>query len=176
VTDLAVHVEVKDKAITRAVGAEMRRSREVRGWSRAHLVTLLPSGIGERTLLAYEHGLRALTVPRFTEISLVLGVEPPTMMARGLQQARIYLENMPLLVDLHALLRAASTGRAQFRPIVQWARNALNEYPCGSMEVTPAAVHNLALYMGCTHRDLASYLAQFAPEMVEEQEATARPQ
>ena len=67
--------EVPSKAFARAVGEELRRTREARGWSRAQFVKLLPSGVGERTLLAYEHGLRQLTVPRLNEISQVLEVD-----------------------------------------------------------------------------------------------------
>ena len=48
------------KAVSRAMGEELRRAREARGWSRDYLVSRLPSGIGDRTLLSYEHGTRHL--------------------------------------------------------------------------------------------------------------------
>ncbi len=46
--------DVAERAISRAVGEELRRAREAKGWSRAQLVGMLPSGIGDRTLLSYE--------------------------------------------------------------------------------------------------------------------------
>lgn len=65
---------MSDKVISRAVGEEMRRTREAKGWSRNYLVTRLPSGIGARTLLSYEHGTRHLTLLRFIEVCRALGV------------------------------------------------------------------------------------------------------
>jgi transcriptional regulator with XRE-family HTH domain len=169
VTDVVdLPVAVTDKAITKAVGAELRRAREARGWSRAQFVRLLPSGVGERTLLAYEHGLRQLTVPRLNEISQVLEIDAPTVMARGLAQARICLENLPLHVDLHALLGYTGKGNGTFRPMVQWARNMLSECPGGIVEVEPAVVRNLAVFIGRPHRELATYLARFTPPTVPE--------
>jgi transcriptional regulator with XRE-family HTH domain len=66
--------DVTDKAFARISGQEIRRAREARGWSRVQLVERLPSGIGDRTLLSYEQGLRQLSVIRFVEISRALGV------------------------------------------------------------------------------------------------------
>jgi ribosome-binding protein aMBF1 (putative translation factor) len=48
--------EATEKVISRAIGEELRRAREATGWSRLQLVSRLPSGIGDRTLLSYEHG------------------------------------------------------------------------------------------------------------------------
>jgi len=47
-------LKVTEKAISRALGEELRRARDALGLSRAQFVATLPSGIGERTLLAYE--------------------------------------------------------------------------------------------------------------------------
>jgi len=60
--------EVPEKAISRALGEELRREREALGWSRAQLVARLPSGIGDRTLLSYEHGTRHSTALWLIEI------------------------------------------------------------------------------------------------------------
>jgi len=65
--------DTSDKVISRALGEELRRAREALGWSRGHLVARLPSGIGERTLLSYEHGTRHLTALRFVELCRALG-------------------------------------------------------------------------------------------------------
>lgn len=110
--------------------------------------TSLPSGIGDRTLLAYEHGLRQLTLCRLTELTVGLEVDPATVVARGLQRARLHLDRLTLHVDLRALLDHNGAGRGKFRPINQWARNALNENPHGVTEidakvVQPRVVHGL---------------------------------
>jgi hypothetical protein len=51
-----------------------------------------------------------------------------------------------------------------FSPMLKWARNALKEHPAGIVEVEPAVVQHLALFIGCTYRDLANYLAWFLPD------------
>jgi transcriptional regulator with XRE-family HTH domain len=162
-----------DKAISRAVGEELRRRREAAGWSRAELVARLPSGIGDRTLLSYEHGTRHLTVLRLIELCRPLGVSTPALLASALQRARIYLENLDLRIDLHALLDDKTD---RFRPMAQWARNKLNQCPGGIVEVGPAVVSEIALFMGCDHRDLATYLVRFTPEDAEPQEDDASTQ
>lgn len=156
--------KVSDRVISRAIGEEFRRTRQARGWSRLQLVERLPSGIGERTLLSYEHGTRHLTALRLIEICRELETDAPTLMRRALQRAYIHLENLALQVDLRALL---SDGNDTYRPMVQWAQNALNEHPHGVVEVEPAAVRNLALFMGCASEQLARYLARFLPDDID---------
>ncbi len=149
------------KAIAKALGEELRRAREETGLSRAQFVTMLPSGIGERTLLAYEHGLRQLTVARLAELCAVLGVTAPGTLTHALQKSGLYLQNLVLEVDLNRLLADKNN---KFKPMFPWARNRLNETPTGVVELTPAAVHELAAFIGQTHNDLADHLAKFAPE------------
>lgn len=153
--------EVTDRTISRAIGEELRRAREEKGWSRGHLVTRLPSGIGERTLLSYEHGARQLTVLRLIEICRGLGVAPPTLLNQALQRARIHLQNLVLQIDLNDLL---NDENEKFRPMFQWARNRLSENPDGLVELSPSSVRELAAFVGCTHHELATYLARFIPE------------
>lgn len=154
-------IELPDKVISRALGEELRRAREACGWSRWQLVARLPSGIGDRTLLSYEHGTRHLSMVRFIEICWALGVDSATLHARALQRARIHMETMNLQVDVRHLLRDETPA---FRPMAQWARNALNEHPDGVVFVEPAVVRNLALFVGCPRSDLVDYLARFVPE------------
>jgi ribosome-binding protein aMBF1 (putative translation factor) len=52
----SVSGEVMNKMISRAIGEELRRAREASGLTLAQLSARLPSGVGERTLLSYEHG------------------------------------------------------------------------------------------------------------------------
>jgi transcriptional regulator with XRE-family HTH domain len=158
--------DVAERAISRAVGEELRRTREAKGWSRAQLVGKLPSGIGDRTLLSYEHGTRHLTVLRLVELCRVLGVPAPTLLNRALQRARLHLQNLVLEIDLHQMLADKSD---KFRPMFQWARNKLNENPDGVVELAPTSVRELATFVGCSHRDLAKYLARFIPEDLPEE-------
>ena len=93
-------VDLTERAISRALGEELRRTREACGWSRAQLVGMLPSGIGDRTLLSYEHGTRHLTVLRLIELCSALGVAADAVVAHALQRARIHLEGTsPWMLD-----------------------------------------------------------------------------
>lgn len=153
--------ESSDRAISRAIGEELRRTREAIGWSRAQLVAQLPSGIGDRTLLSYEHGTRHLAVLRFIELCHVLGVTAPTLLNQALQRAHIHLQNIALRIDLRFLLNDRGD---KFRPMHQWARNKLNENPDGVVELPPPSVRELATFVGCAHQELANYLARFPPD------------
>ena len=151
-----------DKAISRAVGEELRRAREANEWTRAQLVARLPSGIGDRTLLSYEHGTRHLTVLRLIELCRVLNVGAPHLLGLALQRARVCLDNLTLWVDLRALLTDNST---EFRAMLVWARRTLAQHPDGVVEVAPAVVETLATVIGCPRGDLTAYLVRFVPDM-----------
>lgn len=153
--------EPPDKMISRAIGVELRRAREARGWSRGSLVARLPSGIGDRTLLSYEHGTRALTVLRLVELSRELDVPAPILLSQALQRARLELTNLVLQVDLQAMLKHENS---KFQPMVQWARNKLNEHPDGVVTLPPSSVRELATFVGHSYDELATYLATFTPE------------
>lgn len=105
--------------IRRALGAELRRAREKRGWSRAQLAASMPSGIGERTLRSYESGTRAFTVLRLIELCQALGIPVGGLVSMAVQRARIHLENLVLLVDLPGLL---NDDTDRFRPLHQCAK------------------------------------------------------
>jgi transcriptional regulator with XRE-family HTH domain len=151
----------EEKAISRAISEELRRARETQGWSRIQLVSLLPSGIGDRTLLSYEHGTRHLTALRLIEICQALGVDAPTLLNQALQRARIHLANLVLRIDLRFLLNDRSE---KFRPMHQWARNRLNDTPDGVAELPPSSVRELATFVGCTYQELGNFLCRFLPD------------
>lgn len=90
--------------VSKAIGDELRRAREGRDWSRAQFVARLPSGIGERTLLSYEHGVRELAVLRLLELCVSLDTDPIDVLGLALQRAKVLLDNVDLRVDLRALL------------------------------------------------------------------------
>lgn len=160
---LDVRDEATAKAIARALGEELRRAREARGWSRAQLVELLPSRIGERTLLSYEHGGRQLTVLRLIELSEALGVPASVVFAQALQRARLYLHNLVLRVDLRQLLK---NGNSTYRSVFPWALNRLHDSEDGVIEVTPTGVRELAAFIGRTVVELSTYLTKFTPQDV----------
>jgi transcriptional regulator with XRE-family HTH domain len=152
---------VSAEIIAGALGEELRRAREKGRWSRAEFVKRLPSGIGDRTLLAYEHGLRHLTIIRLIELCEALGVVPTDVMTLAFERARLQLENLVLQVDLRAMIANKSM---KFRPMHQWACNRLNDTPTGIAELTPTALRELAAMIGYPRKDLADYLARFTPE------------
>lgn len=157
--------EVALKVISRAIGDELRRTREANGWSRDYLVTRLPSGIGARTLLSYEHGTRHLTLLRFIELSTALGVAAGALLNQALQRARIHLENLVLQIDLQQLLKDKNE---KFLSMVQWAHNKLIEHPDGIVELPPSSVRELATFIGCPYDELANYLAGFIPDLADD--------
>jgi transcriptional regulator with XRE-family HTH domain len=155
------------KAVACALGAEIQTARDALGLSRAKFVRLLPSGIGDRTLLAYEHGLRWLTVIRLLELCDALGTSAPELLARALRRAALFLDNLTIEVDLRKVL---NNTNVKYRSLEQWARNRLNDAPDGVAAVTPSAIRELAAFLGQPQDDLARYLSTFMPEPLPEQE------
>lgn len=149
-----------ERAIAKALGQELRRTREEHGWSRADLVALLPSTIGDRTLLAYEHGTRHLTVIRLVELAECLQVAAPDLLTLALQRARLHLEHLVLQIDLPALL---GDRNVRYSAMHRWARRKLAENPSGIGELHPAALRELASYLDYSSEELADYLATFTP-------------
>jgi transcriptional regulator with XRE-family HTH domain len=149
------------EAIARALGDELRRVRETLGLSRAAFVRRLPSGIGDRTLLAYEHGIRQLTIVRFLELCDGLEASPPDLLAHALQRAELHLSHLKLRVDLNKVL---SERNMNFRPLAQWARNRLNHTPNGIIAMSPDAILELAAVVGHPQDDLTRYLCKFTPD------------
>lgn len=153
--------ELPDDAIlSRALGEELRSAREARGWTRAELSVLLPSGIGERTLLSYEHGVRHSTFLRLVEIGQVVGVDAATLMARAMLRARHHAETLTLRVDLN---KVCTDETDDFGPMRVWARHALVDHPGGVVEVVPLVAKHLAWVVGRSHRELAKHLLRFTP-------------
>ena len=171
-----VGVDVTDEAtgaaIARALGEELRRVREARGWSRAQFVKGLPSQIGDRTLLSYEHGSRQMTVLRLLELSEGLGVPASAIVAQAMQRARLYLQNLVLRVDLRLLLQ---DNNMHYRPLSSWARNRLGKASGGVIEVTPSGLRELAAVLGRTPEEVSAYFAKFVPDDATEGEVEPVP-
>jgi transcriptional regulator with XRE-family HTH domain len=151
-----------NKAISRAIGMEIRSAREARSLSRQQLASLLPYDISVRTLLSYEHGLRNLSVVRLIEIGQVLGVDARIILARSLQRAQLDPMKLALVVDLNKMIKDESPA---YRPMRQWARNTLNEKTNnGVVDMPPNVVRHLAHCIGYKHEQLAQYLSKFGPD------------
>lgn len=88
-------------------------------------------------------------------------VAAPTLLTRALQRALLELSNLVLRVDLQVLLKDRNE---KFRPMEQWARNKLNAFPDGVVDLPPSSVRELATFAGYTYHELARYLARFTPE------------
>jgi transcriptional regulator with XRE-family HTH domain len=142
----------------RALGHLLRSARERRGWTRATVVARMPSGIGDRTLLAYEHGIRNMSVLRFMEICHVLNEDPSAMLARAAIHAA-NLHKFAVVVDMH---RVCKQTEDEFRVVRTWATNRLAAEPDSLwVRLEPPVVRELAAAAGCSHRALAVYLSGF---------------
>lgn len=152
--------EISDRTLTRVLGQELRRAREGRGWTRADLARRLPSGIGERTLLSYEHGIRALTVSRYIEICTTIGVSAAETLDLAMEKAR-NPRAFSFKVDLRAILH---DERTEFEPVRLWARNRLKESSNTKVLLAPMTVREMAAALGFTHAALAAYFVEYIAE------------
>lgn len=151
-------LELTDRGFATFLGLAVRRARESRGLTRAQLVEKLPSGIGDRTLLSYEHGIRFLSVVRFVEICRAIGVPADEVLGRASAMADD-VRNRSLRVNLRALLRDEDD---RFEAVRLWADRRLDETPV--LLVEPAALREMAAVIGVKHEVLAGYLAEFITE------------
>lgn len=150
-------MEITDRAMAGFIGAELRRRREARGWTREQMVQGLPSGIGDRTLLSYEHGIRFLTVVRFIELCRALEAAPHEVLQAAMARAAD-LANVSMLVHLPALLRDEDP---RFEAVRLWAKRRMSD-ATEALLVAPATVREMAAVLGVEHAELAAYLAEFA--------------
>jgi transcriptional regulator with XRE-family HTH domain len=156
-----VHDEVADRAITKAIGEQLRRVREDVGWSQSELAARIPSGLHVKTLATYEQGVRQCSVVRLVEICRTLGVAAPDLLGLALQHAEIDLQTVGLQVDLHAVVRDT---RGELRPLRKWARNRLAINPAsGIARLDQNVVQEMAAFAGFALSDLVRYLEMFAP-------------
>lgn len=146
-----------ERMIAQALGAELRRLRGEKGWTRQELAERLPSGIGERTVLSYEHGMRNLLVLRLIELCRVLGEAPGVVLENALLRAELLLVDMTLYVDLNALLENSLPAYEAINP---WARRRLQDGDTIA-ELSPSSVRDMAYMAGYDHEQLAHYLNRF---------------
>lgn len=145
--------------LSAVVGRELRRVRDALGWTRTETVARMPSGIGDRTLLSYEHGIRELTMSRFVEICRVYGVSPGSVLSAAFRLDPNDVEQATIIVDLPVLVQDTTPGYKAVRDYAQ--RKLLADGVVDFAEFSPIVVRELALYAGFSHFDLATYLAGF---------------
>ncbi|OLR89667.1 helix-turn-helix domain-containing protein [Actinokineospora bangkokensis] len=148
--------------VTRAVGAELRRTRSRVDCSRAQLADRLGYELHPQTIGAYESGARQVTVTRFVEMCRALGVAAPEVLGSALQRAAIDLELLVLRVDLGSVLADPS---AELDALRRWARNRLDQ--TGGTRVVrleQAAVREIAAFCGRSPGAMHRILADFTPE------------
>ncbi len=145
--------------ILKLIASEIRHLREAQTMTRLEFVARLPSGVGERTLLAYEKNLRALSMPRFLEICILGLQESPTdVLSRAITRSKL-VECQNIRVNLTLL---AKDDAPRYRRAQEWAQNKLmDDKKRREAEITPGAMREFAVLMRCTTRNLAMYLTKF---------------
>jgi hypothetical protein len=151
---------VRDK-LYEGFGAELRLERERQKLTRVQLLTIMGDPIGERALLFCENGRRELTLVRWVELCIGLDVDPTILLGLALQRTRYFLKNFPIYVHLPSLLR---DHQPEFRKLDTWARYKRQRTGMNDVaKLTPAAITELADFIGSDRGRLAYYLAQFVP-------------
>lgn len=120
----------------------------------------LPSGIGDRTLLSYEHGIRYLTVVRFREICKALEVPASEILYRATEEARD-LRAYSLKINLRAVVRDERDG---FEALRRWAKYRLEDDTYAEVLLASTTVREIAAALGYSHSALAAYLTEFGTE------------
>lgn len=148
-----------------ALGAELRRLRARRGWTRRDLKDRMQSDISLQTLATYELGTRQCSVVRLVELCLALGERPDRLLFRVHRRTSAALpgELSPdgrVRVDLRALAHSDQPGLESLR---RWALMRLTE---PGSERTPHvlldrdALKWLAQLCGTTSEHLIDMLAR----------------
>lgn len=155
--------EVTEGAVNRAIGDELRRVRDGRGWTRGMVVDRMSSEISVQTLANYEYGSRPCTLPRLVEICEALDVSTPSLVALALQRIAVEPDANNVHVDLRAVVEDEDVTYQSLR---QWARNRLDEDPEGSgiARMERPVVEEMASFFGRPSIEFLRYLYRFMPK------------
>jgi transcriptional regulator with XRE-family HTH domain len=150
-------------AITRAVGEELRRARDDRGWSRPDLVRRLRNRLPVNTYACYEQGIRQVSIPRLVELCETLGVAAPDLLGLALQRAEVDPRTSGVRVDLH---KVVADKRDMLRLLRRWARHRLKNDidDSGVTRLEWSFINEMAVFLGLSGPELLGYLREFAPE------------
>ena len=105
--------------LAHAVGAELQRQRESRGWSRPALAAWSDGQATARTLITWEKATRSMSLFQLGKASMLYQLRPSELLARA--ERRISWDP-DLAVDLAAL---AATQLGALRPAARWAQEQL---------------------------------------------------
>lgn len=153
-----------DTATRKAIGEELRRTRDTIGWTRAELAARLPFSIHIQTLAGYERGAVQCSTSRFTVLCDTMGVSAPDVLAWAMQRAGIGLPTTGMQVDLHAVITDKTAERL---PLRRWARKRLkNDQGTGIGRLTWPVVQEMATLFGIDRNEFVRALVLFTPRPV----------
>jgi transcriptional regulator with XRE-family HTH domain len=155
--------DTAEHAIARALGEEIRRSREAQGLNRAQLAERMPTDISAQALANYEYGIRQFSVVRLVEICDALDVPATDLLGLALQRAEIHPYTGHIQVDLRAV---ADDKHKELRPLRKWARNRLAQdlEGTGVARLSQAVIGELAIFMGMDRSEFVQQLLRFTPD------------
>jgi transposase-like protein len=78
-----------------ALASELRAAREVRGWSRAELITACGVGYSAAVLGHWERGSRAMPVVAFAVLLRGLGIDPGEVIRRCYDESLAHVRGLP---------------------------------------------------------------------------------
>ena len=77
--------------ILRYLALELRERREEHGYSRTQAIHVIEErtglAVGDRTLGAWEHSIREMTIKRYLQVAAAYGASPPLMLASAIRRA-----------------------------------------------------------------------------------------
>ncbi|HEX6462498.1 MAG TPA: helix-turn-helix transcriptional regulator [Candidatus Saccharimonadales bacterium] len=150
-----------DTLIIRAIGEELRRARQEKGWSIRILAGRMDMPVN--TYACYELGTRACPTHRLAEICRTLGVKPGELLDLALQRIETELHASGLSIDLDKL---AATDHDLPSMLRQWAKNHLALAPDDSsvIQLNHEVIKEMATLLGLTIPNLGNLLREFSPE------------
>jgi transcriptional regulator with XRE-family HTH domain len=153
-----------DTAARKAIGEELRRTRDTIGWTRAELAARLPFGIHIQTLAGYERGTIHCSASRFTVLCETMGVSAPDVLAWAMQRAGIGLPTTGMQIDLHAVINDKTAVRL---PLRRWARKRLKDDPgTGIARLAWPVVQEMATLFGMDRDEFVRTVVLFTPRPV----------
>lgn len=156
---------MKESAINKAVGRELRRVREDRGWTRATVVDRMSNTKSVQSYANYEYGIRPCTLPVLVDICQALGVVTSMLIAITLQRTGMEPESDVIYLDMNAILRENDRKYLLLR---RWARNrhrkAIDD--SGVTQMNRDVAEEMATFFGHSVPEFLAYLYRFTPQCV----------
>lgn len=156
-----------DRQIAQAIGLELRRVREQRGWTRPEFVKKIKTSTPVNTYACYEQGIRQCSIPHLIMICDALEVSVRTLLHLAFQRMGLDLEVNGVLVNLDKIVHAKHIG---LRPLSRWADKRIHDAPLTVAIDEPTVVHlpwdvvkEFATMYGASHRVLLRYIEEFTP-------------